>query len=389
MPQDSEQIVPATLSTDSLEETNRYQIWRKQLISNRLRLGLGLILGSFIILTLLESFVISDSVEMPVFSIRVASLVSLLATWGIAMTRWGSRLPLILFGGASVSVTLLPQILATLMKQSVFNPHEWVLMFLMQGVCIPVLWPLHLGLQVVPIAYFAIAHWLVKLPLLQAYPQSLTEAYLGLWWISAICSFAVYGFERSLYGEFVAQQKIAELSEKLENQAMVDHLTKLPNRRRFEEYLAQEWRRMGREIKPLSLILIQVDALPEYIYTYGQQMGNDCLQQITTAIQQGVQRPADLVARYTTDSFIILLPYTDADGAMQVANKIRTQVNALKIFQANAPTRPYVTISIGVSSTIPQRYRLELSLVTSAEAALHQAKSQGGDRIILQSVNRE
>lgn len=368
---------------------HRYQVWRRQWIVNRLRLGLGVILGSFIVFVLLENVATSDPVAMRLLSLRLSTGVALAASWGFSLSVWGSWNPWIGLGVASGSVTLLPQVLASLGGQAFFDPQVWILMFLLQGVCFPVRWWMHAIAQALPLVYFAIAYWLLQLPLVELYPHNILETYLNLVGLSVICSVAVYGFERSRYGEFTAQQKITELCEKLESQTTIDPLTQLANRRRFEEYLEQEWRRMGRELQPLSLIVCQVDAFSHYLYTYGQEIGDECLQQMAQAIQKGVQRPADLIVRYTMDAFIILLPNTDASGAMRVATKIRTAVNQLKIFHANSPARAYVTMSFGVSSAIPQRNSMPISLAIDAEAALHQAKLRGGDRILQYPLNRD
>ncbi|MCD8490097.1 MAG: hypothetical protein LRZ84_26025 [Desertifilum sp.] len=99
---------------------HRYQVWRRQWIVNRLRLGLGVILGSFIVFVLLENVATSDPVAMRLLSLRLSTGVALAASWGFSLSVWGSWNPWIGLGVASGSVTLLPQVLASLGGQAFF-----------------------------------------------------------------------------------------------------------------------------------------------------------------------------------------------------------------------------------------------------------------------------
>jgi diguanylate cyclase (GGDEF)-like protein len=179
-------------------------------------------------------------------------------------------------------------------------------------------------------------------------------------------------------------QQLQTANQQLQRLASLDSLTSVANRRRFDNYLEQEWRRMAREQAPLSLILCDIDCFKAYNDTYGHLAGDDCLQQVARAISHVVKRPADLVARYGGEEFAVILPNTKTEGAIQIAEKIRSRVKALRIVHANSRFRQHVTLSLGVASTIPGDESSPTILIAAADRALYQAKAQGRDRVILE-----
>lgn len=171
--------------------------------------------------------------------------------------------------------------------------------------------------------------------------------------------------------------------EELQHLAFSDSLTHIANRRRLEAYLAQEWRRMAREQAPLSLLVADIDFFKAYNDAYGHPAGDKCLQQVVQAIVQVVQRPADLVARYGGEEFVVVLPNTRAQGAVRVAEAIRSGVKGLKIAQPRALVSRYLTVSVGVASIVPSHEYSPDMLLAAADQALYQAKAQGRDRVVL------
>ena len=183
------------------------------------------------------------------------------------------------------------------------------------------------------------------------------------------------------------QSKKAEYTLKVANQKLgligtLDGLTQVANRRYFDEYLDQEWRRMKRQKLPLSLIICDVDYFKLYNDKYGHQAGDDCLKQIAKTIDKVINRPGDLVARYGGEEFAIILPNTDAEGAMNVAEKIRLEIQNLKIINCKSPINQFVTISMGVSSMIPQPDKSSQELISIANQALSDAKNQQRNCIV-------
>ncbi|MEY3866459.1 MAG: hypothetical protein RLZZ338_350 [Cyanobacteriota bacterium] len=182
-----------------------------------------------------------------------------------------------------------------------------------------------------------------------------------------------------------AEDLLKKANQELERLATFDWLTQIPNRRCFDEYLFQEWRRMAREEKPLSLIFCDVDYFKLYNDHYGHQEGDDCLQQVAQALRRAVQRPGDLVARYGGEEFAVILPNTEGENAVIVAETIRDEIKKLQIIHAYSNVSEYVTLSLGVSCLIPSQTYSPEPLVTFADQALYEAKKQGRDRVIYHS----
>jgi diguanylate cyclase (GGDEF)-like protein len=182
-------------------------------------------------------------------------------------------------------------------------------------------------------------------------------------------------------------RQLEQENQELQRLSFIDDLTQLTNRRGFDEQLQHEWNRLAREGEPLALLLCDLDYFRYYNKSAGWLAGDRCLQKVAGAIRQAIHRPADLVSRYGSEEFAILLPYTDAAGAVFVAEKIRDRVKALRIerdFQIGFPA-DIVTLSVGAASQIPSPQTEASLLVRSAYEALEQAKRQGRDRVFLNS----
>lgn len=169
----------------------------------------------------------------------------------------------------------------------------------------------------------------------------------------------------------------------------LDPLTKVANRRHFEEDFTREWKRLCREQKPLSLILLDIDYFKSYNNTYGYQLGDNCLIQLAEALQQVVRRPNDLVARYGGEEFVVLLPDTDREEAIAVAENIQAEIKALNIPHSASEVSDRVTVSIGINTCIPCESQEPCILIKGADMALYRAKQQGRDRFLTFSVNSQ
>ncbi|MFB2771301.1 diguanylate cyclase domain-containing protein [Pelatocladus sp. BLCC-F211] len=168
----------------------------------------------------------------------------------------------------------------------------------------------------------------------------------------------------------------------LERLVTLDGLTQVANRRRFDEYLSQEWRRMAREQQYLGLILCDVDYFKSYNDYYGHQAGDTCLKNIAAAMRNTLKRPADLVARYGGEEFAVILPYTAIQGAVAVAQAIQKAIKLLRLPHIQSQISDFITVSFGVSSLIPTHNLQRETLIAAADRALYQAKKQGRDRIV-------
>jgi len=177
------------------------------------------------------------------------------------------------------------------------------------------------------------------------------------------------------------QQKLGEAT----LLATIDGLTKIANRRRFDEHLESQWHQMVREQEPLSIILCDIDCFKQYNDTYGHPMGDDCLKLVAQALNNTLSRPNDLVARYGGEEFAAILPQTKSSGALRVAERMQAAIARLKIAHAPSSALPWITLSIGVASTIPSLDRSPRSLLDEADQLLYRAKQQGRNRILHQS----
>jgi diguanylate cyclase (GGDEF)-like protein len=193
--------------------------------------------------------------------------------------------------------------------------------------------------------------------------------------------------ESQLHKEINDRQEIEialhSANQELEKLTILDSLTQVANRRRFDDYLLQEWQRLRQEKAPMSMILCDVDYFKSYNDAYGHLIGDHCLQQIALAIESSLENPAHLVARYGGEEFALILPNTDAQEAMKVAETIRTQVKSLKIAHHKSLIAEHVTLSLGVFTMIPTPEGSPELLIAIADKALYEAKAQGRDRAIL------
>ncbi|TVP66951.1 MAG: diguanylate cyclase [Leptolyngbya sp. LCM1.Bin17] len=177
----------------------------------------------------------------------------------------------------------------------------------------------------------------------------------------------------------------AELYHKLQHLATHDKLTGLPNRRYFDDYLEQEWRRLSREQAPLGLIFCDIDYFKQYNDTYGHLAGDDCLVLVAQVITRSIKRAADLTARYGGEEFAVILPNTDMAGVIRAAQRIRREIEAVNIPHRTSLIKPHLTLSMGLASWHPDLSLTPNTLKSMADQALYQAKQGGRDRYCLPS----
>ena len=180
-------------------------------------------------------------------------------------------------------------------------------------------------------------------------------------------------------------QKLVTMNQKLVELANFDSLTKVANRRVFEEYINKEWQRMLREKTSIALIMCDVDYFKRYNDTYGHLAGDHCLRTIASVIETKAKGPGNLVARYGGEEFVVILPQTDAQGGFYIAELIRKQLLDLQLVNAGSQISKFVTMSLGVASTIPLTDSSWEKLIKIADESLYQAKEEGRNQTILQT----
>lgn len=176
------------------------------------------------------------------------------------------------------------------------------------------------------------------------------------------------------------QLTVKRQSDALRALSLTDGLTGVSNRRAFDDALINEWRRCGRAQVPVALIMVDIDNFKAFNDEYGHQAGDECLRQVSAAMQRAAARPQDMVARYGGEEFVVLLPHLDTHGAEGVARRLLEEVAQLGIAHARSPAAPQVTVSLGIASVTPNERRAPDLLVKAADALLYEAKATGRNR---------
>jgi len=175
--------------------------------------------------------------------------------------------------------------------------------------------------------------------------------------------------------------ELKEYRDHLERISMIDGLTGICNRRCFEEYLDQEWRRTIRSGNSISLMMMDIDFFKLFNDHYGHIEGDKCLKMVAQVLLGSLQRPADMVSRYGGEEFVAVLPDTDASGALVVARRLRDCINSLGIPHAYSSVAAYVTISCGVATLLSYKGLSKEDLIKQADDLLYEAKQTGRNQI--------
>ncbi|MCT4626464.1 diguanylate cyclase [Halodesulfovibrio sp.] len=173
------------------------------------------------------------------------------------------------------------------------------------------------------------------------------------------------------------QQQLEQTNEQLLQLSITDGLTGLMNRREFDTNFTYEWNRAYRSQSPLSLLLIDIDHFKDFNDTYGHTMGDECLVSVAHSLSNAVKRDVDRAARVGGEEFAIILPDTELEGALVVAERVRKEIESLAIPHSASSTSSFITVSVGVASIIPTHKAGTLTLFQAADAALYKAKDDG------------
>jgi len=175
---------------------------------------------------------------------------------------------------------------------------------------------------------------------------------------------------------FERTRDLEEINQQLTMLSETDYLTKLSNRLVYERRLLENIATAQRSGKHLSLLMIDVDHFKAYNDNYGHDYGDIVLRTIAGAIRQSSPRKTDLVARFGGEEFVVLLPDTDGDSALEMGQKIRLNVKALAIKHEFSTTSRSVTVSVGVGTAQGAELN-EINLAKEADGALYDAKEAG------------
>ena len=182
--------------------------------------------------------------------------------------------------------------------------------------------------------------------------------------------------------------KIEESNRELERLSLSDSLTGLYNRRSFDRTFDRKWRSAVRHTWSLSLIFIDVDFFKRYNDNYGHQAGDHCLEQIGHVIMESLQRGDDFAARYGGEEFIILLSHTGMNKALETAEKIRRHIEAMDLEHSKSPLSR-ITVSLGVSSVVPDIHRESSRFLKLSDTALYRAKEEGRNRVCFETYTSD
>ena len=192
--------------------------------------------------------------------------------------------------------------------------------------------------------------------------------------------------ERTLELE-ITLRELNEVNQKLTEQNTIDSLTGVKNRSVFDRRLIAEGRISRRQQTPMALLMLDIDKFKNINDQYGHLAGDHTLQIIAQSLSENLKRPTDLVSRFGGEEFAIILPNTDEDGAIQVAEIIRKAIEVLTI-KWDSHDIP-LTVSIGISVAIVDSDDHPTILLDQADKALYQAKRGGRNKVCLYSAESE
>jgi diguanylate cyclase (GGDEF)-like protein len=163
-------------------------------------------------------------------------------------------------------------------------------------------------------------------------------------------------------------------------QAVTDELTELSNQRRFRELMAKEVERAKRFDRPLSLLMMDIDDFKNVNDTYGHLQGDHVLHEVAKILRRE-SREIDEPARYGGEEFAVAVPETTADGAVELAERVRKRIESTPIGLIGDSGTVEVRVSLGVAGA-PETSPDVSGLIAAADRALYQAKHEGKNRTV-------
>jgi len=227
-----------------------------------------------------------------------------------------------------------------------------------------------------------------------------------LWWLSSIDSTALISQNLHLFSSIIIalaasymlessertqflQRMLLELRQKeleaangyLQKMTVEDGLTKIANRRYFDQTFAEEWRRGLRSRFPMTLMMVDIDCFKSFNDFYGHQAGDKAIQKVAVILNGFAKRPGDIVARYGGEGFVVVLSGTPLEYGTRVAVKMCRAIEDLAIPHEKSAASPFLTVSIGISSAVADVTAEPEDLLAAADVALYQAKNNGRNQV--------
>ena len=207
-----------------------------------------------------------------------------------------------------------------------------------------------------------------------------------------VISHMIFARERVIY-LYMLRARISEQIHRIHNSELLhlsqhDELTKISNRRTFDEMLDVFYEQTLQKKTPLSVLFIDVDFFKNFNDFYGHQKGDEVISAVAKAVKNAI-RHMDFVARYGGEEFVVLLPETDAHGAYAVASNIHKSIERLAIPHERSDVADHVTISLGITVYRGEKGVSKDGLLNIADQALYRAKQLGRNQIYYQSLHKD
>jgi diguanylate cyclase (GGDEF)-like protein len=222
--------------------------------------------------------------------------------------------------------------------------------------------------------------------LMARYKNALMQLILFL----VVIVFFVMGLAWKIFARIELQQQqlitttetLRHLNLKLEQASYTDSLTALYNRRYFNVVYEREFKRALRSAKPFVFMMLDIDYFKQYNDTYGHLQGDQALQAVARTLKSTFQRPGDYPFRLGGEEFGVILTDTDCKNARLMGEKIRENIEKLKIEHKGSKVLPTLSISIGGICIVPTALMGDDALIHAADTNLYAAKERGRNQVV-------
>lgn len=183
--------------------------------------------------------------------------------------------------------------------------------------------------------------------------------------------------EKEIQERKKVQNDLEKANRRLEILTMTDPLTGIPNRRGLNKYLSDQWKQSMEESTPLSFYLLDIDHFKQYNDTNGHVKGDQCLRIVSQTLLLSARDTSDFTARFGGEEFIMVLARMPHYQALLVAERLRSDIEKLKLDHRDSPVSRYLTVSVGVATAVPSRGIAFTDMIVKADEALYLAKNNG------------